>query len=367
MSEIRVNKIVNESGSGAVELKEGAVIPAGKDLTGGGGISLAEIEAGTIRANRILNEPGIGPVELVEGAILSSDKTLSGSGNIDITGNARITGITTVAQFSTDTINANKIVDQAGTGPVELTEGAVLPSGKTLSGDGQINIGSSAIMAGMVKIDGIVNKSDDGPVKLTNGAEIPFGKTLIGAGDINITGNITIGGTTTFDDVTNVDSVGVIETQEGFIAAGISTFRGAHFDGGSIIKEKVNVSTNSFDASNTINLQNGMIDYRSTALTASTALNLTCSGTVDANMSVGETITVNAITVTNNDAFFVNDLLIDNASVDVTLHWVNEAPSNGGSSGVDIYTFTIMKTADVDVNLGTPSQFLVIGNQTKTS
>lgn len=367
MSEIRVNKVVDETGLGAVELKEGAVIPAGKTLTGGGTISFAEIEAIKIRANGISDEPGLGPVVLLEGATLPADKTLGGDGNIDITGNARITGITTVAQFSTDTINANKIVDQAGTGPIELTEGAVLPSGKTLSGNGEINIGSSAIMAGMIKIDGIVNKSDSGPVKLTEGAEIPSGKTLSGAGNINITGDITIGGTTTFDDVTNVDSIGTIQTQEGFIAAGISTFKGAHFDGGSIIKEKVNVSTDSFDNNNTIDLQNGMIDYRSTALTALTSLNLTCSGTIDANMSVGEAITVNAITVTNNDTFFVNDFSIDNAAVDVTLYWVNEPPSNGGSSGVDIYTFTIVKTADIDVNLGTPSQFLVIGNQTKTS
>ena len=38
MSEIRVDKLKNEAGSGAVELTEGASIPTGKNLTGAGGM-----------------------------------------------------------------------------------------------------------------------------------------------------------------------------------------------------------------------------------------------------------------------------------------------------------------------------------------
>ena len=51
-------------------------------------------------------------------------------------------------------------------------------------------------------------------------------------------------------------------------------------------------------------------------------------------------------------------LTIDGGSAE-TINWVNSAPTDGGSSGVDIYTFTILKTGD--------AEFLVIGNQTKTS
>ena len=377
MSEIRVNKIVDENGTGPVELKEGATLPVGKTLIGGGTISLAAMEVSTMRANYILNEPGTDAVELKEGAIIPSGKKLKGSGHIDITGNANITGITTVAQFSTDTINANKIVNQLGTGSVELSEGAVIPSGKTLSGDGEIDI-TTTIKAGTVKTSSLVSENGSGPIELTQGATIPSGKTLSGAGDINVSGDVTIGGTLTYDDVTNVDSIGLITTQQGFAVidggvspVGISTFKGAHFDGGNPIKENVNISTDSFLDEKNIDLQNGMIDYRSTPLTSSTDLNLifTSSATsgVDANISVGEAITVNAITFTNNDAYFVNGFTIDSGNVDVTLHWVNEPPSNGGSSGVDIYTFTIMKTADADANTSTNAQFLVIGNQTKTS
>ena len=38
-------------------------------------------------------------------------------------------------------IRVNKVIDEAGTGAVELTQGATLPSGKTISGAGSISIG----------------------------------------------------------------------------------------------------------------------------------------------------------------------------------------------------------------------------------
>ena len=49
---------------------------------------------------------------------------------------------------------------------------------------------------------------------------------------------------------------------------------------------------------------------------------------------------------------------VDGAAV--TENWIGgSAPSDGGSSGVDIHTFTIIKTAS--------ATFTVIGNQSKTS
>ena len=75
-------------------------------------------------------------------------------------------------------------------------------------------------------------------------------------------------------------------------------------------------------------------------------------------MSPGEAITVNAITAVDNANYYVSGLTIDGGSAE-TINWVSGVPTDGGSSGVDIYTFTILKTGD--------AEFLVIGNQTKTS
>ena len=46
-------------------------------------------------------------------------------------------------------VRADKLVDRAGTGAVELTQGATLPSGKTISGSGTIAVNSSGTAAGL--------------------------------------------------------------------------------------------------------------------------------------------------------------------------------------------------------------------------
>ena len=84
-------------------------------------------------------------------------------------------------------IRVNKVIDEAGTGAVELTQGATLPSGKTLSGGG-LNITGVSTFAG----------------------------------------NVSIGGTLTYEDVTNIDSVGVITARTGInVVAGNTSIKGA--------------------------------------------------------------------------------------------------------------------------------------------
>lgn len=80
-------------------------------------------------------------------------------------------------------IRVNKVIDEAGTGAVELTQGATLPSGKTLSGAGSLNI----------------------------------------TGNSTFTGDVSIGGTLTYEDVTNIDSVGLITARSGIDVTGGNT------------------------------------------------------------------------------------------------------------------------------------------------
>jgi len=210
-----------------------------------------------------------------------------------------------------------------------------------------------------IRVNKIVDEPGTGAVELKEGATLPAGKTLSGDGNINITGNATIGGLLTYEDVTNIDAVGLITARSGIqVLAGISTFKGAHFDGGNLIKETFNFSALDFNTDNQINLDIGMVDYRSNALGAVTSLNLYCAMGVNNKMSAGEAITINAITAVDNANYYVNGLTIDGGSAE-TINWVSGVPTDGGSSGVDIYTFTILKTGD--------AEFLVIGNQTKTS
>jgi len=98
-----------------------------------------------------------------------------------------------------------------------------------------------------IRVDKVVNEAGTGAVELTQGATVPSGKTISGAGSLNISGvstfsgNITIGGTLTYEDVTNIDSIGIVTARTGVIvtaggidilgggldvSAGISTFLG---------------------------------------------------------------------------------------------------------------------------------------------
>ena len=74
---------------------------------------------------------------------------------------------------------------------LKQTQGATLPSGKTISGSGTIAVNSSGTAAGLT------------------------GTPDISVGDITASGNVSIGGTLTYEDVTNIDSVGLITARTG--------------------------------------------------------------------------------------------------------------------------------------------------------
>ena len=101
-------------------------------------------------------------------------------------------------------IRVNKVIDEAGTGAVELTQGATLPSGKTISGSGTIAVNSSGTAAGLT------------------------GTPDISVGTITASGNVSVGGTLTYEDVANVDSVGLITARTGInVVAGNTSIKGA--------------------------------------------------------------------------------------------------------------------------------------------
>ena len=88
-------------------------------------------------------------------------------------------------------IRVNKLIDEAGTGAVELTQGATIPSAKTISGAGAISVTGNVASSGQI-----------------SGATGSF------------TGNVSVGGTLTYDDVTNVDSIGLVTSRSGLRVVG---------------------------------------------------------------------------------------------------------------------------------------------------
>ena len=77
-----------------------------------------------------------------------------------------------------------------------------------------------------IRVNKVINEAGSGAVELTEGASIPTGKNLTGAGGINITGDIVTTGTLTYEDVTNIDSVGLITARSGVdVTGGVTTSR----------------------------------------------------------------------------------------------------------------------------------------------
>ena len=160
-------------------------------------------------------------------------------------------------------------------------------------------------------------------------------------------GNVSIGGTLTYEDVTNVDSVGVVTARNGInVTAGISTFKGANFNGTNLIKEKCHIVAGKLSDNANIDLENGMVQLYTTADTTICTPDLRMSSSVSLNsvLDVGDTIVVTLMSTAGASAYSAN-VTIDTAAV--TEKWVGgAAPSAGGASGIDTYTYTITKLSN---------------------
>ena len=262
-----------------------------------------------------------------------------------------------------------------------------------------------------VKVNEITNKVATGPV------DFPDGITGVA---LTVTGNVTVGGTIISEDTTNVDSVGWVTARSGLtvgppatgigatihangdaVFAGVTTaptFVGAltgavtgnvtgncsgtsgsatgtagglsgtpnitvgfatvtGFDSNALLREKCNVTAGKLSDNQTINLDNGMVHLFTTAESTVAVPNIMSTTGINTQMGVGDAISVTLVTTANANGYITN-IQIDGAAV--TENWCGgSTPSDGGSSGVDINAFNIIKTAS--------ETFTVIGNQTKTS
>jgi len=264
-------------------------------------------------------------------------------------------------------IRVNKIVNEAGSGSVEFTEGATLPSGKTLSGSGTITMnvsgnvsGSSASCSGNSATATVATNAQG----LTGTPDIIV-RNIIGVG-------ATLSGVLTYEDVTNIDSVGIVTARTGvkvlaggvnvvgggITATGIGTFYSG-LNTEDILAEEVNVTAGKLSDNLNIDVENGMVHLFTTAESTTAVPNIRYNGStaLNAKMSIGQSVVVTLITTANASAYSAQ-MTIDGAAQ--TERWIGgSAPSDGGSAGVDIHSFTIIKTAS--------ATFTVIANHSKTS
>ena len=234
-------------------------------------------------------------------------------------------------------IRADRIVDRASTGAPLFPNGAVVTGVATATTfDGNATTATSATSA-----SGLT-----GTPAITVGNVVGVAATF--------SGNVSIGGTLTYEDVTNVDSVGIVTARAGInVTAG-----GADLTG--LLQEKVVIVANKVSAAPTINLSSGMVHYFTTAETTTSTPNIMSSVGVNTEMAIGDTASVTIIT-TAAAAGYATTVTIDGAAIGSdAVRWVGgTAPSTGGSSGLDIYSYQLIKTAN--------ATFTVIGNLTNAA
>ena len=275
-------------------------------------------------------------------------------------------------------VRANKLTNRAGSGAPQLTYGAEVVVGYGITGDGGVNIAGVATAGGFVgNLTGNVTGNADTATTATTATSA---SGITGTPDISVkgvnstgiatavmfSGNVT-GTAATFTSgafsgnvsVANISaSNGVKITGAGITATGIGTFHeGLHLE--NLLAEEVKVTSGKLSDNTNINIEDGMVHLFTTAESTTSTPNIRYNGStaLNAKMSIGQSIVVTLITTANASAYSAN-MTIDGSAQ--TERWIGgSAPSDGGSSGVDIHTFTIIKTAD--------ATFTVIGNHSKTS
>ena len=134
-------------------------------------------------------------------------------------------------------------------------------------------------------------------------------------------------------------------TNDGTVTTGIATVtQGLNTDG--LLSEKFNTTAGKLSDNTNIDLEDGMVHYFSTQETTTSTPNIRYSSSKSLNnmLSIGDAITVTIITTAAAAGYSAN-VSIDSGSR--TEEWVGgSAPSAGGSDGLDIYTYNILKTGN---------------------
>ena len=221
-------------------------------------------------------------------------------------------------------IRADRIVDRNATGAPSFPNGAVVTGVATATSFSGNLIGNATGLTGSptITVDGLT-----------------------------ATGAVSIGGTLTYEDVANVDSVGLITARSGVnVTAGGLDLKG-------VLQEKVKITAGKLSDNTTINLSDGMVHYFTTTETTTATPNLVSSTGINTEMAVGDTVSVVLIT-TAAAAGYAASVTVDGGGE--LLKWVGgSAPTTGGSSGLDIYSYQVIKTAD--------GAFTIIGNLTNAA
>lgn len=285
---------------------------------------------GTVKADTITGSTQSVTVDnLVENALPASGGTISG--DLTVSGSLTVSGTTTTIDTATLSVEDKNIEIANVATPTDVTADG---GGITIKGTTDKTL---------TWVDSTDCWTFNQSVDLTAGSAAA--PALIFNGDVN---------TGLFQSAADELAISTAGTERFKVTAN----GGIHFNNAELI-EKANVTAGKLSDNTNIDLANGMVHlFTTTETTTSTPnIRIDSSTSLDSVMAVGESIAVTIIT-TAAAAGYSTQFTIDSAAV--TENWIGgAAPVGGGSSGVDIYNLSIIKTAS--------ATFTVIANFSTTS
>ena len=250
-------------------------------------------------------------------------------------------------------------------------------------------------MAGKIKTDTIQGESQlkfnigettyitIGGASWNVGLPMNVQSTFLATGDATIQGNLTVEGVTTTVNTTNLivedknielaatsaptdslaDGAGItIKGSTDKTLTWSNTTKSFTFNQGLDIKqiiETVTANATAINANTTIDVLDGAVSFYTANVAANWTLNVRANSTtrLDAVMGTNDSMTIAYLaTQLGSNTFYQSAMQIDGASVTPKFQG-GTAPSAGNATSIDLYAFTIIKTA--------ANTYTVLGSQTQ--
>jgi hypothetical protein len=301
------------------------------------------IAAGAVSAAGTINVPAIQkPYIVINGSSYSVTVKVSGLTGVSVPSGKR----TVIYNNGTDVGNQ---VDYLST----LTLGTALPvasggTGVTTStGTGATVLSTTPTL--VTPVLGVATATSINKVAFTAPATastltIADGKTLTASNSLTLAG--TDSTTMTFPaSSATVAGLGIAQT---FTAT--QTLNGSSTTFAEIIKnaaEPITVSATASTGTINFNLLTQSILYYTTSASGNWTTNLRGDGstTMDTILSTGQAATMVFMATQGTTAYYNSSVQVDGTTSGVTTKWLNGAPTTGVQNAIDMYTYTVVKTA----------------------